>query len=82
MRRDFTHMRHFVRRNKYWLFATALLVAGSGCVGAVSETTRQLNEDAMSPIVVPVEQYKKSKATLGTVEAGQEEKNRQIEEIK
>jgi hypothetical protein len=74
------HMRHFVRRNKYWLFATALLVAGSGCVGAVKETNQQLTEDALKPITVPVEQYGKAKETLGGVQEAQEEKNRQIEE--
>lgn len=72
-------MRHFIRRNKYWLFATALLVAGSGCVGAVNETNKQLTEDALSPITVPIEQYGKAKETLGDVQAAQEEKDAAIE---
>lgn len=72
-------MRQFFRKHKFWLLAAALLAAGSGCVGAVKETNRQLTEDALSPITVPIEQYGKAKDTLGNVEAAQEERNRQIE---
>jgi len=48
----------FARRNKFLVAATALLMAGAGCVGAVHTTTEQLTEDALTPITVPVQAYK------------------------
>lgn len=43
-------MRAFLARNKRLLAITALLMAGSGCIGAVRETNRQLMEDALKPV--------------------------------
>lgn len=54
MRRAF----RFAKRNKYLVAATALLMAGAGCVSAVRETTQQLSNDALKPITVPVQVYK------------------------
>ena len=48
----------FARRHKFLVAATALLMAGAGCVGAVKETTQQLTNDALTPISVPVQVYK------------------------
>ena len=48
----------FAKRNKLLVAATALLMAGAGCVSAVHETTQQLTQDALKPITVPIQAYK------------------------
>jgi hypothetical protein len=50
----------FLRRNKFLVAATALLMAGAGCLGAARETTQQLTNDALTPITVPVQAYKQA----------------------
>ena len=37
--------------------ATALLMAGAGCAGALKESGDQLTEDALKPITVPIQAY-------------------------
>jgi len=49
--------------------ATALLMAGVGCAGAVRETGEQLTEDALKPISVPIEAYGQAVETASNVEA-------------
>ena len=57
----------FARRNKLLIAATALLMAGAGCVSAVSETGRQLTKDALKPIAVPARAYRQAvEATSST----------------
>lgn len=48
----------FANRNKFLVAATALLMAGAGCVGAVNETTQELTKDALTPITVPIQVLK------------------------
>lgn len=72
-------MRRFLARNKRLLAVTALLMAGSGCVGAVRETNRQLIDGAMKPVTVPVEAYGTAVETASGVQANQEERMRQAD---
>lgn len=60
---------HFARRNALLVAATALLMAGVGCVSAVRETGEQLTEDAMKPITVPIEAYRQAVETASNAEA-------------
>lgn len=73
-------MRLFLARNKRLLAVTALLMAGSGCVGAVRETNRQLIDDAMKPITVPIDGYERALEVSNDVNTGQEERRRQLKE--
>lgn len=61
----------FARRNKLLVAATALLMAGAGCVGAVNETGKQLTKDALTPISVPVQVYKMGIDAASSTEANQ-----------
>jgi len=49
--------------------ATALLMAGAGCVGALRETGDQLTEDALKPISVPIEAYGQAIETASNADA-------------
>ena len=49
--------------------ATALLMAGVGCAGAVRETGDQLTEDAMKPITVPIQAYGQAVDTASNADA-------------
>ncbi len=49
--------------------ATALLMAGAGCAGAVREAGDQLTEDALKPITVPIEAYGQAVETASNAEA-------------
>jgi len=60
---------------------TILATLGGGCLGAVKTTTRQLQEDALSPVVVPVEQGGKARKTLEGVSEREAERAKEIEEI-
>lgn len=60
---------HFARRNSFLLVATALLMAGAGCAGAVRKTGEQLTEDALKPISVPIEAYSQAVETASNAEA-------------
>lgn len=62
---------HFARRNKFLVAATALLMAGAGCVGAVNETGKQLTKDALTPISVPVQVYKQGLEAASNTDASQ-----------
>lgn len=75
-------MKRFVEENKTLIIVTALLVLGSGCVGAVQKTGEQLGADAASPITVPIEQGLKAEKTLKDVNQQQLDENAQIEQIK
>ena len=59
----------FARRNTLLVAATALLMAGAGCAGAVRETGEQLTEDAMKPITVPLDAYGRAVETASNAEA-------------
>jgi hypothetical protein len=48
----------FAKRNRFLVAATALLMVGAGCVSAVHETTKELQQEALSPITAPVQVYK------------------------
>ncbi|HJV33196.1 MAG TPA: hypothetical protein VJ694_04175 [Patescibacteria group bacterium] len=48
---------HFARRNMFLVAATALLMAGAGCAGAIKKSGDQLTEDALKPITVPIQVY-------------------------
>lgn len=61
----------FAKRNKVLVAATALLMAGAGCVSAVHETTQQLTNDAMLPITVPVNAYKQAVDVASSTDAAQ-----------
>jgi hypothetical protein len=61
----------FARRNKFLVAATALLMAGAGCVGAVNETGKQLTHDALTPISVPVKVYKMGLDAASSTDASQ-----------
>jgi hypothetical protein len=73
-------MKRFIRRNQHLIGLSMVLVFVSGCAGAVSKTAEQLSKDAVSPIVVPIEQGQKAKKTLDGVNADQEERNRAMDE--
>jgi len=62
---------HFARRNAALIAATALLMAGAGCAGAVRETGDQLTEDALKPITVPIEVYKQGVDAASNADAYQ-----------
>lgn len=49
--------------------ATALLMAGAGCVGALRETGDQLTEDALKPITVPIQAYGQAVETASNADA-------------
>lgn len=70
MRRAF----RFAKRNKVLVAATALLMAGAGCVGAVHETTRQLTNDALLPISVPVQGYKQAVDVASSTNAAERDR--------
>lgn len=74
-------MRRRLKKYKYHILLTMLLVAGSGCLGAVKKTNEQLTEEALKPITVPIEGYQRAKSATEGVNAAQAEKQRQIEEI-
>ncbi|MEK7545773.1 MAG: hypothetical protein AAB554_01695 [Patescibacteria group bacterium] len=59
----------FVRRNMLLVAATALLMAGVGCAGAIRETGEQLTEDALKPITVPIQAYGQAVETASNAEA-------------
>lgn len=59
----------FARRNMLLVAATALLMAGAGCVGALRETGDQLTEDALKPISVPIEAYGQAIETASNADA-------------
>lgn len=59
----------FARRNTLLVAATALLMAGVGCAGAIRETGDQLTEDALKPITVPIEAYGQAVETASNAEA-------------
>lgn len=65
------HVISFAKRNKVLVAATALLMAGAGCVSAVHETTQQLTNDAMLPITVPVQAYKQAVDVASSTDASQ-----------
>lgn len=67
----------YARRNKLLVAATALLMAGAGCLGAVRESADQLSEDALKPITMPIEAYDRSVETASNVEAIRQERLRQ-----
>ena len=48
----------FVNRYKVLLAATAVLMAGAGCLGAARETGNQLVKDALVPVTASVNAYK------------------------
>lgn len=60
---------HFAMRNKLLVAATAALMLGAGCIGAVRETGDQLTEDALKPITVPIEAYGKAVETASNANA-------------
>ena len=60
---------HFARRNMFLIAATAALMAGAGCVGAVRESGEQLTEDALKPITVPIEAYGQAVETASNAAA-------------
>ncbi len=66
------HILHFARRNKFLIAATALLMAGAGCVGAAHKAGEQLAEDAMKPLTLPIETYKHAVESASGVKANQE----------
>lgn len=74
-------MKRWLKQRKHVAMLTVLVTIGSGCLGAVQTTTKQLEKDALSPITVPIEQGLKAKNTIEGVNARQEERNAQIEEI-
>ena len=61
----------FAKRNKLLLAATALLMAGAGCVGAANETANQLTKDALMPISVPVQAYKQAVNAASSTDASE-----------
>ena len=63
---------HLARRYKLALAATALLMAGAGCVGAIHQTGEQLTQDALKPITVPLQVYDHAVETASNVEAVQQ----------
>jgi hypothetical protein len=74
-------MKRFIARNKALLVVTGLLMAGSGCVGAVRETNQQLTEDALKPITVPLEGYQRAKDVTDDIKRAQEQKQREIDQM-
>jgi hypothetical protein len=65
------HLLHFARRNKFLIAATALLMAGAGCVGAARKAGEQLTQDALKPLTLPVESYKSAVDSASAFEANQ-----------
>lgn len=57
------------KRHKALIAATALLMVGAGCVSAVKTTGDQLSHDALQPITVPVEAYKKAVEAASSTDA-------------
>lgn len=64
------------------LAVAGFLVFGSGCVGVVKETGDQLTEDALSPITVPVHQGTKAIDKLEGIQAAQEARTTELEDIR
>ena len=60
---------HFAQRNKILVAATAALMLGAGCIGAVRETGDQLTEDALTPITVPLEARNRAIDAASSVDA-------------
>lgn len=65
------------RRNIRLVAATALLMAGAGCVGAIRESGDQLTRDALKPITMPIEAYGQAVDTASNAKAVQEDALRQ-----
>jgi hypothetical protein len=63
----------FARRNTLLVVATALLMVGAGCVGAVRETGDQLTKDSLKPITAPIEAYGQAVESVSNTKAKQEE---------
>ncbi len=63
------HVFRFARRNKFLIAATALLMAGAGCIGAAHKAGSQLTEDAMKPITVPLEAYQRAVEAASATQA-------------
>ncbi len=62
---------HFARRNKILIAATAVLMAGAGCVSAARKAGEQLTQDSLKPITVPLEVYKQGVESASGVEANE-----------
>lgn len=75
-------MRSYLKRNRAMLVMAGFLVLGSGCAGVVKETGDQLTEDALSPVTVPIREGTKAMDTLESVQAGQEARNAELEDIR
>ena len=74
------HLRH-IHKHKNLIMLTALLMFVSGCAGAVKKTGDQLTDDALSPVSVPIEGYKKGVDTVEKERDRLEKTNQQLEEL-
>jgi hypothetical protein len=77
-------MRRHLRKlheHKHLIMLTALLMFVSGCAGAVKKTGDQLTDDALSPVTVPIEGYKKGVDTVEKERDRLEKTNEQLKEL-
>lgn len=78
---DMEEIKYYLKRNRAMIIVATFLVLGAGCAGVVKETGDQLTEDALTPITVPVREGTKAIDKLEVIQAQQEARNAEFEDL-